>query len=331
LSALLSYGQCKPVRHEAILFLTEEYPKEILVFDVGGSHIAAGVFNFLGGTVETLSHLVVPAGVSSDDFFFAFLSLRDSLLVPATPLSGIAVAIPNPFDLDRGVSYMQHKYRQLYGVDLRRGLSKRLGCDPARIHFLNDAAAFLIGEIDQGAAAGCVRSVGITLGTGVGSAFAVSQDVVTSGTGVSAGGEIWNLAYRDGIVEDVISTATIQKEYARLTGVSVEVREIANLARTQPEARHVFETFGRELGQVVRHTCSGFAPERVVLGGGISRTASIFLSSAEKEIADLNIRLLVSSLFERAPLVGAAISWQRKYLPESTLRNHQPNNFAEQT
>jgi glucokinase len=311
--------------------LNEEYPKEILVFDVGGSHIAAGVFHFLSGTVETLNRLVVPAGVSSDEFFSAFASLRDSLLAPATPLKGIAVAIPNPFDHDSGVSYMQHKYRQLYGVDLRRGLSKSLSCDPTRIHFLNDAAAFLIGEIDQGAAAGSVRSVGITLGTGVGSAFAVSQDVVTSGEGVPPGGEIWNLAYRRGIVEDVISTATIQKEYARLTGGSVEVREIANLARTQPEARRVFETFGRELGQVVRHTCSGFAPERVVLGGGISRTASIFLSSAETELVDLSIQLRVSSLFERAPLVGAGISWQRKYLPDSMLCNHQSNHFAEQT
>lgn len=311
--------------------MTEDYRNAILVFDVGGSHISAGVFTFLSGTVETLNRLVVPAGVSSDDFFSAFVSLRDSLLAPATPLRGIAVAIPNPFDHDSGVSYMQHKYRQLYGVDLRCGLSKSLSCDPTRIHFLNDAAAFLIGELDQGAAAGSARSVGITLGTGVGSAFAVHQEVVTSGAGVPPGGEIWNLAYRGGIVEDVISTATIQKEYTRLTGVSVEVREIANLARTQPEAGRVFETFGRELGQVVRHTCSGFAPERVVLGGGISRTASIFLSSAEKEIADLNIRLLVSSLFERAPLVGAAISWQRTYLPESMLCNHQPNNFAEPT
>lgn len=313
--------------------MTSEYRKEIkeiLVFDVGGSHIAAGVFNLLSGAVETLNRLLVPAGVSSDDFLSAFVSLRDRLLLPTTPVNGIAVAIPNPFDHDGGVSYMQHKYKQLYGVDLKRGLSERIGCDPTRIHFLNDAAAFLIGELDQGAAAGSVRSVGITLGTGVGSAFAVNREVVTSGPGVPPGGEIWNLAYREGIVEDVISTAAIQGNYAGLTGISAEVREIAEFARIQPEASRVFETFGRELGRIVRYTCSGFAPERVVLGGGISRTASMFLSSTETELADLNIQMRVSSLFERAPLVGAGISWRRRYAPENMLLNHQPNNFAEE-
>lgn len=55
------HGHCKPARHGAILFSTEEYRKEILVFKVGSSHVAAGVFNFLGGTVETLNHLVLNA------------------------------------------------------------------------------------------------------------------------------------------------------------------------------------------------------------------------------------------------------------------------------
>ena len=34
-------GQCRPARHGAILFSTEEYRKEILVFKVGSSHVAA--------------------------------------------------------------------------------------------------------------------------------------------------------------------------------------------------------------------------------------------------------------------------------------------------
>jgi glucokinase len=313
----------------AVTFILASDGKAILVFDVGGSHITGGLFNFRSGTVESSNRLIVPAGISSDQFFSVFGSLVASLLPPATPLSGIAVAIPSPFDHDGGVSYMQHKYRQLYGLDLKHALSERLVCDPTRIHFLNDAAAFLMGELDQGAAAGSRRSVGITLGTGVGSAFAVNLEVVTSRPEVPAGGEIWNLPYRDGIVEDVISAATIQREYAGLTGVSAEVREIADRTRDQPEARQVFAHFGRELGQVLRHTCNTFAPERIVLGGGISRCAAAFLGAVEPELADLAVRVCISSLFERAPLIGAGISWQRKFSPESMFPNHQPSNLAE--
>jgi len=56
------------------------------------SHVAAGVFNFLGGTVETLNHLVFPAGVKQQRLFFCVQSLRDNPLVFTTPMGGISVA-----------------------------------------------------------------------------------------------------------------------------------------------------------------------------------------------------------------------------------------------
>jgi len=291
------------------------------VFDVGGSHIAAGVFNFTSASLDAPKRLPVPANVSADEFLAACRSLAAKLLPPSTAPLGIALAVPNPFDHDHGISYMQHKYQRLYGVDLRRGLAKSLGTDPGRIHFLNDAAAFLIGELEQGSAVGAFRSVGITLGTGVGSAFAVGREIVTSGPGVPPGGEIWNLPYRDGIVEDVISAAAIHREYASRTGIPTEVREIADRVQEQgqPEARLALERFGQELGQVLRYTCSTFAPERVVLGGGISRSASLFLSAAESELTDLKVQLCISSLRDRAALIGAGISWLRKYALEKTF------------
>ena len=86
------HGHCKPARHGAILFSTEEYRKEILVFKVGSSHVAAGVFNFPGGTVETLNQLVFPAGVKQQRLFFCVQSLRDNPLGFTTPMGGISVA-----------------------------------------------------------------------------------------------------------------------------------------------------------------------------------------------------------------------------------------------
>lgn len=62
------------------------------MFKVGSSHVAAGVFNFLGGTVEILNHLVFPAGVKQQRLFFCVQSLRDNPLVFTTPMGGISVA-----------------------------------------------------------------------------------------------------------------------------------------------------------------------------------------------------------------------------------------------
>jgi predicted NBD/HSP70 family sugar kinase len=285
----------------------------ILVFDVGGSHIAASVFDTRSAEVGAIRELPVSPDGESEKFFKAFESLASAIRPALASPAGIAVAVPSPFDFERGVSLMQHKFQSLYRMDLRGELSRRLSCPPGKIHFLNDAAASLLGEIQKGAAVGVNRAVGIMLGTGVGSAFALGGKIVAEGQGVPPGGEIWNQAYGSGIVEDFVSTMAIRRIFEQLTGRKAEVREIASSAAQQAQARQTFENFGRELGKVLRHTCLPFAPERIVLGGGIARSAALFFPAAEEALADDRVQLRVSELFERAPLIGAGASWMKSF------------------
>lgn len=278
----------------------------LLVFDVGGSHIAAGAFDVRTQTLSSFQTAPVVNSGSAEEIFAVFESLAHG--VPAG-FSGIAVAMPAPFNYERGISYMEHKYRKLHGVNVRRELARRLHCDPARVHFLNDASAFLIGEVAAGAAVGCERAVGVTLGTGVGCAFAVNGKIVTSGPGVPPNGEIWNFPYGSGTVEDVVSTRAIQRLYQQRQGKREDVREIARLAAVYAPARGVFEQFGHELGKALRATCADFNPERIVLGGGISRSARLFLPAAAAELTGLPFTVCVSELDHRAPLIGAGVSW----------------------
>lgn len=280
----------------------------IFVFDVGGSHIAASVFDPHSRTIGSIRDLQLLPDAEPETFFKTFESLIAAIAAPATPL-GISIAIPSPFDYEHGISQMRHKFQSLYGKDLRRELSRRFGCPPDKIHFLNDAAASLIGELHQEGAASAKRAIGITLGTGVGSAFAVERRIVVEGPGVPAGGEIWNQAYREGIVEDYVSTPAIQRTFEDLTGKRLQVCEIAAAAPHRREAQEAFEKFGRELGSVLRRVSAAFAPDRIVLGGGIARAASHFLAAAKAEMGDFQDRLFVSELFERAPLLGAGLSW----------------------
>jgi glucokinase len=219
------------------------------------------------------------------------------------------LAIPGPFDFKYGVSQMRHKLPYLYGVNLRQLLAARFGWQPANVRFLLDSAAFLLGEVAAGAALGVSRAVGITLGTGVGSAFAVDGRLVTKGRGVPPGGEIWNLPYEGGIIEDFVSTRAIQKNYQNRTGVTAEVAQIAERSANDPHAAAVFTEFGRHFALALRRIFSEFAPQVVVLGGGISRSAHLFLPAAQAELKDPDFHLLPSALKDSAPLVGAAAAW----------------------
>ncbi len=281
----------------------------VLTFDVGGSHISAALC--LG---EDLSlGPVVNAHYGEVDSSDGFVDLLCDLAAQATHGSfagiGATLAVPGPFDFEAGVSLMRHKLSYLYGIDLRHALASRLGSDPWKIRFLNDADSYLLGEIGAGAAKGFARAVGLTLGTGIGSAFAVDGKLTTTGPGVPKDGEIWNVPYENGIVEDFVSTRAIAGHYSRKTGKTISVAEIATAASSDPQAKEAFAEFGHNLGQVIGFLLADFDPDVVVLGGGIARSADLFLPVTRAEIPNRPVQIRVSELFDRAPLVGCAVAW----------------------
>jgi glucokinase len=288
--------------------MADPQESRVLAFDVGGSHVAAAVCygkDFRLGPVVSAPH---PA----EHTCAAFVDLLRGLGVKAGACSdgnmGAMLAVPGPFDLKAGVSLMRHKLPYLYGFDLRQALARCFNWPPAQVRFLNDADAYLLGEIGAGAARGFRRAVGLTLGTGIGSAFAVEGRLMTEGPGVPSGGEIWNLPYQGGIVEDFVSARAIAGKYERRTGLKREVVDLAALVRADPAAEQAFQEFGQQLGDVIRTLLAAFRPDVIVLGGGISRSAQLFLPAVQAQVGDSSMALRVSELGDHAALVGCGVA-----------------------
>ena len=281
----------------------------VLVYDVGGSHISAALCSQPEYSLGPVVQSPLPATESSQAFLDVLSELAHRVSGDILDAEGAACAMPGPFDYEKGVSWMQHKMAYLYGVSVRQSLAARLGWDESRIRFLNDASAFLWGEIGAGEARTFDRAVGITLGTGVGSAFAVGGRVVGEGAGVPPGGEIWNVPFAGGIVEDLISTRAIKGSYRARTGAEREVAEIAAAAAQDPVAAGVFAEFGRNLGRVLRQLLREFDPEVVVFGGGIARSSALFLPALREATEGLRLEPRISALGQRAPLIGAGVFW----------------------
>ena len=284
----------------------------VLTYDVGGSHVSAGLCR-----LPDLELLRVTKGSLHDiSSFTGFVDLLHHLGMEAAAseqdIAGASLAVPGPFDHEAGVSLMEHKLQYLYGKNLRTSLAASFDWRPSQIRFLNDAAAYLLGEIGAGAAVGAERAVGLTLGTGIGSAFAIHGRHLTQGPGVPPGGEIWNYPYAGATVEDLISTRRLKADYTAITGAERDVADIAAQAPHDANARQVFTTFGVNLGRVLRDVIAPFRPDIVVLGGGISRSSQLFLPATQSEIQGLGFRVVPSTLSDRAPLVGAAHFWREE-------------------
>lgn len=296
--------------------------KYVLVYDVGGSHVSAAVCASgsyaLSG--QTREHL--PADVSAEAFAQLIYTLGEtaakSAAISLSGIDGACLAMPGPFDYEKGISHMDHKLPSLKGVDLKVELARKFGWQPAQVRFLNDAAAFLLGEVGAGAAKGYAKAIGLTLGTGIGSAFAAAGHILMSGSNIPPGGEIWNVPYLSGIIEDFVSTRYLKQRYEALTGVDAEVSVIAGMAREDGNegtlARQVFCDFGRNIGSAVLHVlgpdpAAGFVPDVIVLGGGIARSSELFLPAMRETLGSLPITLAISALMDEAPLAGAGVHY----------------------
>ena len=283
----------------------------VLTFDVGGSHVSAGLCRLPDLQICRTATAPLTEFPSFDDFADLLHRLGKEAAASQT-VDGASLAVPGPFDCEAGVSLMEHKLQSLYGKNLRNALAQRFGWKPDQLRFLNDASAYVLGEVGAGSLRDAKRAVGLTLGTGIGCAFAIDGRCATSGPGVPPGGEIWNSPYRGGTVEDLLSTRALKANYLARTGRDLEVSAIAALAASEPAAREVFELFGCHLGEVLRDVVVPFRPDKVMVGGGIARSASLFLPAAQRAIAHLSFPVVTSALFDQAPLVGAGQFWREE-------------------
>src|SRR5277367_1829785 len=96
----------------------------ILTADIGGSHITAGICDLQNYGIVGQS--VIRADVNSKgsitDILTSWTDVFQEVLKKNTALqvSGLSVAMPGPFDYEKGISYITglNKYEALYGMDI---------------------------------------------------------------------------------------------------------------------------------------------------------------------------------------------------------------------
>lgn len=273
----------------------------IAAVEIGGTHVTAARIELRSATVHEATRRLLPReGVLA--------AVIDAAALVAPGSERLGVAVPGPFDYEGGVSLARHKLRELHGVDLRRELAAALGHDPSSIRFLNDAAAFTLGEWWMGAARGHRRVVGITLGTGLGSAFLDAGRIVEEGPGVPPGGALHLFPFRGAPVERTVSRQALL-ERCGAEG-SLDVRDIADRARQGDEAaREAFRDYAAALGEFLAPWLSAFGPSCLVVGGSIARAWDLIARDVGRHLAGIpGLEVVaVSARLDDAPLLGAAL------------------------
>jgi len=227
---------------------------------------------------------------------------------------GIGVSMPGPFDYEEGISLMKHKFRAIYEVNLKQELILRLNLEENYpIKFIADPIAFLLGEAYFGAVRDFQRVIGITLGTGIGSAFMVNRQILLQGKGIPPpDGGIWCLPYQGGTVEDRVSQRAILNHYRELGGrlnKDLDVDKLAFSAENGDKiSLQVFEEVGSTLGEVLKPFASEFQAECIVFGGRISKSFSLFEDPLKERLQDVSglKRIVPAELGDLSAFYGVA-------------------------
>jgi glucokinase len=239
--------------------------------------------------------------------------------VPRNSLKGIGFGMPGPFDYVKGISYIRGvaKYEKLYGCNVKNAISDNLNLhDNFPVRFMNDVSTFAVGEALVGKAGKADRSVSITLGTGLGSAFVANRIPIVDGPEVPKLGCVYHLPYGDNIADDYFSTRWFIGRYKQITGRELKgVKEFAEIAGTDKVVADLFTEFGTNLGVFLAPWLKRFKAEIVVVGGNISHAynlfGDIFERSLEKE--GCNCKVALSELKEDAAFIGAAYLLDEKF------------------
>ncbi|WP_077618803.1 ROK family glucokinase [Bacillus sinesaloumensis] len=311
--------------------------------DLGGTTVKLA---FITQEGEIVSKWEIPTDKSGEkiipDIAEAIEVKMNELSLSKNQFAGVGMGAPGPVNSEEGYLYKATNLGLKEMYPLKAELEATIGL-PAVVE--NDANIAAIGEMWKGAGDGAKNLLCVTLGTGVGGGIISNGEIVRGANG--AGGEIGHITSipeggalcgcgKTGCIETIASATGI----ARLAKEALQDQNKPSLLRDQFEkigevtSRDVFEAADKgdelakeiinfitfHLGLAISHVANGLNPEKIVVGGGVSKAGEQLLIPLRKQFERFTFpraaeaaEFTIATLGNDAGVIGAA------YLAKTTL------------
>lgn len=313
--------------------------------DLGGTSIKIAFISLYG---EIITKWEIPTDKSGKTITTDIAKAIDAKLAElgATKekLAAIGMGAPGPVNLATGLVYETvnlgwKNYALKDHLEMETGL-------PAVID--NDANMAAIGEMWKGAGDGSNDIICVTLGTGVGGGVISNGEVIHGVNG--AAGEIGHITSiveggaqcncgKKGCLETVASAtgivryameklqesdqASLLRQILKEKGAITSKDVIEYASKGDGLAEEVMEFVTFHLGFALANLANGLNPEKIVIGGGVSKAGEYLRSSVEKHFKKYTFprvgaaaEITIATLGNDAGAIGGA------YLAKSMLTNY---------
>ncbi len=308
--------------------------------DLGGTKIAGGVWDADALAMRAQKTIPAQAHLGPDAVIERIADLVRELAsmsgLSMAQIAGVGLAVPASIDSETGVIWViPNLPGEWRGKPVGPILREALGCP---VYLVNDARAFTLAEATIGAGKGASSCVGITLGTGIGGGIAINGRLYLGVMG--SAGEFGHHTIdlngppdgtgNPGGFEAMASGPAIaamgMKAVAQ--GITTQIGALVDfdLNKITPEiiaqaaeagdkvAREILHTAGTYLGVGMSNILILFAPEKVVIGGGMAQLGKWIMDPMHAEIKRRvvttpldKVGIVLAALGAEAGAVGAAI------------------------
>jgi glucokinase len=303
--------------------------KVTVAVDIGASQMRAATFGFEDNDPVIFNQIPTRSeGMPIED---RLSSLIDSVIPEGVQISAIAAACPGPMDPINGIIISPPNIPEWRYFPLQEYLTNIYQI-PVSLN--NDANLAAYGEWHFGAGKGCSDLIYLTISTGIGSGIIVDNKLLVGSAGLA--GEVGHTtlnnqgppcscghtghleAYASGpsIVRWVKSQLEDEKLQVHFPEGELNAKLISDAAENGNElAIAAYERAGKFIGLAVADLLHIFNPQKVIIGGGVSKAGELLFEPIRRSVSENviseayleNLEIIPASLGDKSGLMGALV------------------------
>lgn len=291
--------------------------------DIGGTTVKTGV---VSGDFQIIRLKKLP----TDNNFLQSITVEIEKTLSEFDIAGIGVGVAGLISKE-GVVIESPNIRSLNRFPLKQYLSERFNL---KISVENDATVATLAEAKLGLGRGLNRFILITLGTGIGGGIFCEGRVYeipmeVGHTSINFQGKLCSCgnfgclelyasgrAISESIIERIENGETTQARFLYEGNFyKITPEDVYKLALEGDNlSRQILKEAGKALGAGIANLINLFAPERVVLTGGLANAKNIYLETAiaeakKRALKGLSerVEILQSELIDKGGVLGAVL------------------------
>lgn len=263
-----------------------------LVFDIGGTSIKYSIMTKEGDMIESFS-VKTPSqgkGKTIDLLIDIINEFKDRYA-----LNGVAMSVPGGID-DDGYIHFMGQVTDLQDIYLNRIIKQKTGFDCI---YDNDVNCVAMAEKYMGNAIDNKNFVCITIGTGIGGGVFINNKLYRGHRGMAGEFGINILKYDISQSNDIDfqtfsklgSTYNLIDRVNKKKGTNLDGVGVFELEREDREVQVIVDNFYLSLAIGIYNMVYSFAPEKVLIGGGVSVREDL-IENIENKLKLLNKDIL---------------------------------------